>query len=53
MKINLSQVLAIHLEEKVHEGWAKRWQEENKDILDGYNRHFEQYGCLSDEFRDF
>ncbi len=37
MKINLSQVLTIHLEEKVREGRAKRWQEENKDILDGYS----------------
>lgn len=53
LNVNLSQIFASSLEQVIREAKAERWRHENQDLMAAYNSHFEEYGCLSDEFRNF
>lgn len=52
-QVNLSQLLARNLEATLREKRADRWKTENQDIVAAYQQHFDEHGCLSDEFRNF
>lgn len=51
--INLSQALEVRLAELVREEKCRRWQEENKDAIEEYNRRIQTDGAFSDGLRSF
>jgi len=51
--INLSGTLEETLKEKVRIEKIKRWQEENKEFIEAYNKDIEENGVFGDEFRCF
>ena len=51
--LNLSASLEEKLAEEVRALRKARWQEENREAIEAYNRHVEQNGLWSDGFRRF
>ncbi len=51
--INLSRTLEERLTEIIHAERIKRWQEENKDAIDSYNRFIEENGIFGAEYRNW
>ena len=51
--INLSQALEIRLAELLKEEKRRRWQEENREAIEDYNRRIEASGVFSDGLRRF
>jgi len=51
--INLSQALELRLAELLREERRRRWQEENREAVDEYNKRIETRGVFSDGLRQF
>ena len=51
--INLSQALELRLAELLREEKCCRWQEENREAIENYNRRIEAHGTFSDGLRRF
>ncbi|MDK9720992.1 MAG: type II toxin-antitoxin system CcdA family antitoxin [Rhodospirillales bacterium] len=51
--LNLSAALEEKLAEEVRSIRKARWQEENRDAIDAYNRYVERNGLWSDGYRRF
>ena len=45
---NLSQIFEDSLRQAVTEEKKRRWQEENKEAIEAYNRHIEKHGTLGE-----
>jgi antitoxin CcdA len=52
-RINLSKALEQRLAEMLMEQKRLRWQEENQDAIEEYNRRIETNGVFSDGLRGF
>jgi antitoxin CcdA len=53
LNINLSRTLEQGLEQHILAEKRKRWQEENREAIDAYNKRVEEYGVFSDGARSF
>ncbi|MEQ9197221.1 MAG: type II toxin-antitoxin system CcdA family antitoxin [Parvibaculum sp.] len=53
MEINLSATLEEVLRERSREEERRRWQEENKEAIEAFNRRIERDGIWSDGLRRF
>lgn len=51
--INLSATLERALAEELAEERRKRWREENREAIAGYNEHLEKHGLFSASVRRF
>lgn len=51
--IDLSATLERALVEELAEARRKRWREENREAIAGYNEHIEKHGLFSDSVRRF
>jgi antitoxin CcdA len=51
--INLSQALELRLAELLREEKRRKWQEENREAIEAYNRRIEAVGVFSDGLRHF
>ena len=51
--LNLSQVLEEELRQRTKETREKKWQEENREFVDSYNRLIERAGVFGEEFQDW
>jgi antitoxin CcdA len=51
--INLSQALELRLAEMLKEEKCRKWQDENKEAIEGYNRRLATDGAFSDGLRRF
>lgn len=51
--LNLSSLAEQALAEAVRAGLGQRWQEENRDAIEAYNRRVEAQGVFSDGLRTF
>ena len=51
--INLSQALELRLAELLREEKRRKWQEENREAIEDYNRRIEASGVFSDGLRRF
>ena len=48
LKVNLSKALEERLAQILREERARRWQEENREAIDGYNRFVDKHGLFND-----
>jgi antitoxin CcdA len=48
LKVNLSKALEERLAQILREERARRWQEENREAIDGYNRFVDTHGLFND-----
>jgi antitoxin CcdA len=51
--INLSQALELRLAELLREEMRRKWQVENREAIEDYNRRIEAAGIFSDGLRRF
>jgi len=51
--ISLSQVFQEALLTKVKAERARRWQEENREAIEAYNRHIEKHGIWAEKVRNW
>ena len=51
LKINISATLQDALEEKLVLEKTIRWQEENKEAIEQYNKYVQKHGVFGEEFR--
>jgi antitoxin CcdA len=51
--INLSKVLEDELRDRVKAAKIARWQEENREALESFNRLIERAGIFGEEFRSW
>lgn len=51
--INLSQALELRLAEMLKEEKCRKWQDENKEAIEEYNRRVATDGAFSDRLRRF
>jgi len=51
--LNLSALAEQALTEAVKARLGQRWQEENRDAIEAYNRRVETHGVFSDGLRSF
>ena len=51
--INLSQTLELRLEELLREEKQRKWQVENQEAVEEYNKRIEARGVFSDGLRQF
>ena len=51
--INLSQVSERAIREATREEHGRRWQEENREALESWNRYLEKHGLPLDKYRMF
>jgi antitoxin CcdA len=51
--VNLSKTLEGQLEQLIRAERARRWQEENREAIEEYNRWVEEHGVFSDRLRQF
>lgn len=49
--INLSQVFEEQLRELTKEERIKRWQDQNREAIDAYNRFIDAHGIWSEDYR--
>lgn len=52
-RINISQALELRLAELLREEQSRRWNEENREAIEDYNRRIEAHGTFSDEVKRF
>jgi len=52
-KINLSGTLEKTLEEELRKKEQQKWEKENREAIEHYNRNVEKYGVFSDGMRSF
>ena len=52
-RINLSQALEQRLTELLREELGRKWQEENREAIAGYNARIEKNGVFSNGLRRF
>lgn len=52
-RINISQALELRLAELLREEQSRRWNEENREAIEDYNRRIEAHGTFSDGLRRF
>ena len=52
-RINISQALELRLAELLREEQSRRWNEENREAIEDYNRRIEAHGTFSDGLRHF
>ncbi len=52
-RINLSQALELRLAELLREEKRRKWEEENREAIEDYNRRIETVGVFSDGLRRF
>jgi len=52
LHINVSQVLEVALASQVKRLREAQWLEQNKEAIESYNRHVEENGLWSDDWRD-
>lgn len=52
-RINLSQALELRLAELLREEKRRKWEEENREAIEDYNRRIEAAGVFSDGLRRF
>ena len=52
-QINLSQALELRLAELLRDEKRQKWNEENREAIDDYNRRIEACGTFSDGLRRF
>ncbi|EJD6376046.1 MULTISPECIES: type II toxin-antitoxin system CcdA family antitoxin [Providencia] len=52
-KLNLSAILACALQAELKRLEAQKWKNENIDGFNELNRINEEYGLLSDKYKDF
>jgi antitoxin CcdA len=48
LKVNLSKALEGRLAEIVREERARRWQEDNREAIEAYNRFVDKHGLFDD-----
>jgi antitoxin CcdA len=48
LKVNLSKALEERLHEIVRQERARRWQEDNREAIEAYNRFIDKYGLFND-----
>jgi antitoxin CcdA len=48
LKVNLSKALEERLVAIVREEKARRWQEENREAIEAYNRFIDKHGLFND-----
>jgi antitoxin CcdA len=48
LKVNLSKALEGRLAEIVREERARRWQEDNREAIEAYNRVVDKHGLFDD-----
>ena len=48
LKVNLSRALEERLAQILREERARRWQEENRDAIEAYNRFVDKHGLFDD-----
>jgi antitoxin CcdA len=48
LKVNLSKALEERLAAIVREERARRWQEENREAIEAYNRFVDKHGLFDD-----
>jgi antitoxin CcdA len=48
LKVNLSKALEERLAAIVREERARRWQEENREAIEAYNRFVDKHGLFND-----
>jgi antitoxin CcdA len=53
LDINISACLQESLEKKLVEEKTKRWQEENKEAIEHYNKNVQKHGVFGDNMRMF
>jgi antitoxin CcdA len=53
LQINLSQTLEQRLAEILIDKRRQKWQEENEEAIEAYNRRIEANGAFSDGLREF
>ncbi|MEA3288625.1 MAG: type II toxin-antitoxin system CcdA family antitoxin, partial [Campylobacterota bacterium] len=53
LNINLSSTFETSLEELIKEEKSKRWEEENKEFIEAYNKRIEEDGIFGEEHRCF
>jgi antitoxin CcdA len=53
LHINLSQALELRLAELLREEKRRKWQEDNRQAIEDYNRRIESAGIFSDGLRRF
>ncbi len=51
MGINLSQTLEEELRKRVQDGRNRRFQDENREAIDSYNRFIAKHGIWSKKYR--
>ena len=51
--MNLSQTLEDELRKRVKEEKTRRWQEENREAFESYNRFIEEHGIWSKKYRSW
>ena len=51
--VNLSATLERALMEELAEANRRKWRQENRDAITGYNEHVEKHGVFSDGVRGF
>jgi antitoxin CcdA len=53
MNINISSILEIALANVVKQKKREKWVDENRNAINAYNKHVDQFGLFSDELRTF
>jgi antitoxin CcdA len=48
LKVNLSKALEERLVQIVREERARRWQEDNREAIEAYNRFIDKHGLFND-----
>ncbi|OYW45143.1 MAG: post-segregation antitoxin CcdA [Sphingomonadales bacterium 32-68-7] len=51
--INISQACERGLVATLAEERARRWKEENREAIEGWNRYFEEHGLPLEHYRTF
>lgn len=53
LDLNLSQALEAKLREIIREAEARRWESENSEAIESFNRYVDQHGTIGDEYRRY
>jgi antitoxin CcdA len=48
LKLTLSRILKEYLPKRLKEARAARWQEENRQAIEAYNKFIEKHGLFND-----
>ena len=53
LKVNVSRAAEAGIAEAVRKEKERRWKEENREAIEGWNRYFEENGLPFSEYRGF